>query len=110
MGGKQGELLVEMGNKGDTGEVAGELFEVVERTGEVDEVVGNRRETGMGETGEAAGRKREGAAAAEARAVAPGVFETGPGCVSASAVGAANVRTCWLRRRRAAKPGGWKAR
>ena len=75
VGGKQGELLVDMGKKGGTGEVARALVEVVERTGDlaevvertdelsevvemtgvVDEVVGNRRETGMGETGEAAG-------------------------------------------------------
>ena len=101
VGGKQGELLVEMREKGHTGEVVrgemtgelsagiektGDLGEVVERAGKFDEVVGNRRETGMDETGEAAGTKREGAAAAQARAVGPGVSETGPVCVSASAL------------------------
>ena len=38
------ELLVEMGEKGHTGEVAGELFEVVEMTGEEVERTGESGE------------------------------------------------------------------
>ena len=81
-----GELSEEVEMTGYLGEVVertSELSEVGERTGEVDEVVGNSRETGMSETGEAAGTKWEGAAAAETKAVGPGVSETRPGCASA---------------------------
>ena len=46
VGGKQGELVVEMGKKGHTGEVACELLEVVEITGELSEGVERTGELG----------------------------------------------------------------
>ena len=50
-------------------------------TREVGEMMGDRRETGMGQTGEVAGRMYKGAAAVEAGAVGPGVSEIVPLCV-----------------------------